>query len=83
MANEKKDLIAKASYDTKEKHLAFGRIKQLNGLMKEKISPLIKEKEKEMDDLEKKLIYNSIVTNRDYPFCLYPELILRELFRSS
>ena len=83
LANEKKDLIAKASYDTKEKHLAFGRIKQLNGLMKEKISPLIKEKEKEMEDLEKKLIYNSIVTNRDYPFCLYPELILRELFRSS
>ena len=83
LINEKNDLIAKMSHDTKEKHLAFGRIKQLNGLMKEKISPLIKEKEKEMDDLEKKIKYNSIVTNRNYPFCLYPELMLRKLFKLS
>ena len=83
LINEKNDLIAKTSYDTKEKHLAFGRIKQLNGLMKEKITPLIKEKEKEMDDLEKKIKYNSIVTNRNYPFCLYPEAMLRKLFKLS
>jgi hypothetical protein len=51
--------------------------------MKEKISPLIKEKEKEMGDLEKKLRYNTIVTNREYPFCIYPETLLRELFKSS
>jgi hypothetical protein len=49
--------------------------------MKEKISPLIKEKEMEMADLEKKLIYNSIVTNREYPFCIYPESMLGELFK--
>ena len=58
----------------------FGRIKELNSLMKKKVSPLIKEKEKEMEDLEKKLSYNSIVTNRDYPFCIYPESMLGELF---
>ena len=83
LINEKNDLIAKTSHDAKEKHLAFGRIKQLNDLMKEKISPLIKEKEKEMDDLEKKIKYNSIVTKRDYPFCIYPEAMLRELFKLS
>jgi len=83
LVNEKNDLIAKASHDTKERRLAFSRIKQLNDLMKEKISPLIKEKEKEMDDLEKKIKYNSIVMNRDYPFCLYPEAMLRELFKLS
>ncbi|MCP4252346.1 MAG: hypothetical protein GY775_02860 [Candidatus Scalindua sp.] len=80
LINEKKDMIAKKSHDTKEKHLAFDRIKQLNGLMKDKIRPLIKEKEKDMEDLEKKLEYNSIVTNRGYPFCIYPELMLGELF---
>jgi hypothetical protein len=47
--------------------------------MKEKIMPLMKEKEMEMEDLEKKLDYNSIVTNRDYPFCLYSESLLEEL----
>ncbi len=73
-------MIAKESHDTKEKHRAFDRIKQLNSLMKEKISPLIKEKEKEMDDLEKKLRHNSIVTNREYPFCIHPESMLRKLF---
>ena len=83
LINEKKYLIAKASYDTKEKHLAFDRIKQLNGLMKDKIIPLIKMKEKEMGGLEKKIKYNSIVKNRDYPFCLYPESKLQELFKSS
>jgi hypothetical protein len=81
LINEKKELLAKESNDTKEKHLTFDRIKQLNSLMKDKISPLIKEKENEMEDVEKKLRYNSIVTNRDYPFCLYPESMLRELFK--
>jgi len=83
MVSEKKELIAKASHDTKDKHLTFGRIKQINSLVKYKISPLIEEKKKEMEDLDKKLRYNSIVTNRDYPFCIYPELMLRELFKLS
>ena len=83
MVNEKKELITKESHGTKEKHLTFGRIKQINSLMKDKISPLIKEKENEMEDLDKKLRYNSIVTNRDYPFCLYPESMLRELLKTS
>lgn len=83
LINEKNDLIAKTSHDSKEKHLAFDRIKQLNSLMKDKIRPLINMKEKEMEDLEKKIKYNSIVTNRDNPFCLYPESMLRELFKSS
>jgi hypothetical protein len=80
MVSEKKDLIAKESHNSKEKHWTFDRLKQLNSLMKEKIKPLIKEKENEMEDLEKKLRYNSIVTNREYPFCLYPESMLEELF---
>jgi len=83
MVSEKKELIAKESHDTKEKHLTFGRIKQINSLMKDKISPLIKEKENEMENLDKKLRYNSIVTNRDYPFCLYPESMLKELFKTG
>jgi hypothetical protein len=33
-----------------------------------------------MKDLEKKLIYNSIVTNREYPFCIYAESMLEEMF---
>ncbi len=80
MISEKKDLIAKELHDTKSKHLTFDRIKQLNRLMKDKIIPLIEEKEKEMENLEKKLRYNSIVTNRDYPFCIYPQSMLCELF---
>ena len=80
---EKKELIAKTLHNSEEKHRTFVRLKELNTLMKGKISPLIKEKEKEMDGLEKKLRYNSIVTNREYPFCLYPELMLRELFKSD
>ncbi len=80
MVNEKRELIAKASHYNKEKHLTFDRIKQLNGLMKDKIKPLIKEKEKEIEDLEKKIKYNPIVTNREYPFCIYPKETLRKLF---
>jgi hypothetical protein len=83
MVSEKKELIAKEPYDSKEKHLTFDRIKQLNSLMKDKISPLIKKSENEIAGLEKKLSYNSIVTNRNYPFCLYPEAMLGELFKSS
>ncbi len=81
LINEKKELIAKESHDSKEKYRTFDRLKELKTLMKEKISPMVSEKEKEMENLEKKLIYNSIVTNREYPFCLYPESMLQELFK--
>ncbi len=33
-----------------------------------------------MEELEKKLRYNSIVINRECPFCIYPEAMLREFF---
>ncbi len=81
LINEKQDLIAKASHDTTEKHLIFDRMKQLNSLMKNKISSLIAEKKMEMENLERKLGYNTIVTNREYPFCIFPESMLRELFK--
>ncbi len=80
MVDEKKDLIAKEAHESEEKHRAFERLKELNALMKEKISPLVSEREKELEGLEKKIKYNSIVNNREYPFCLYPESVLGELF---
>lgn len=80
MVSEKKELIAGNARNSEERHRAFDRLKELNDLMKEKIRPLIEEKEKELEDLEKKLMYNSIVTNREYPFCIYPESMLGELF---
>ncbi|MEE8597179.1 MAG: hypothetical protein V3T09_05160 [bacterium] len=80
MVNEKKKLITAEMHNGEEKHRTFSRLKQLNSLMKEKIEPLIEEREKETEEVEKKLIYNSIVTNREYPFCIYPESMLRELF---
>jgi hypothetical protein len=83
MVNEKEELIAGETHDSKERHRTFERLKEINAQMKEKISPLIEEKENEMWDLEKKLRYNTIVTNREYPFCIYPETMLRELFKSS
>ncbi len=80
MVRKKKELIARKISDGNERHVVFGRLKHLNSLMKEKISPLIKEKEKKLEDLEKKLKYNSIVANREYPFCVYPEVMLAEMF---
>ncbi len=75
--------MPKESNHSKEKHQTFDSIKQLNAMMKKKIRLLIIEKEKDMENLEKKLRYNSIVTNRDYPFCIYPESMLEELFKAS
>ncbi len=80
MVSKKEKLIARKVNDRNERHVVFDRLKQLNSLMKEKISPLIKEKEKELEDLEKKLKYNSIVASREYPFCVYPEVMLAEMF---
>ena len=79
MVSEKRELIDKEAHNSEERHHTFDRLKELNALMKEKISPLVKEKEKELEDLEKKLRYNAIVTNREYPFCIYPESMLGEL----
>jgi hypothetical protein len=80
MVSEKKDLITKEAHDSEEKHRTFEKLKELNALMKEKIKSLIEEKEKELEDLEKRLRYNTIVTDREYPFCIYPESMLGELF---
>jgi hypothetical protein len=79
MVSEKKEIIAGETHDSEKKHRAFERLKELNALMKEKISPLISEKEKELEDLEKSLRYNTIVTHREYAFCIYPEAMLGEL----
>ena len=35
----------------------------------------------EEKELERKLSSNAIVTNRGYPFCIYPGSMLEELFR--
>jgi hypothetical protein len=80
MVSEKRELIDKEVHESEEKHRVFERLKELNALMKEEISPLVEEKEKELEELEKKIRYNSIVTDREYPFCIYPESILGELF---
>ena len=80
MVNEKKRLITTEMHNGEEKRRIFNRLKQLNTLMKEKITPLIETKEKEAEEIEKKLRYNSIVMHREYPFCIYPESMLRELF---
>ncbi len=80
MVNEKKRLITTEMHNSEEKRRTFNRLKQLNSLMKEKIRSLIEMKEKEAEEIEKKLRYNSIVMNREYPFCIYPESMLRELF---
>ncbi|MEE8190158.1 MAG: hypothetical protein V3T79_01020, partial [Candidatus Scalindua sediminis] len=81
MVNEKKRLITTEMHNSEEKRRTFNRLKQLNSLMKEKIRSLIEMKEKEAEEIEKKLRYNSIVMNREYPFCIYPESMLRELFK--
>jgi hypothetical protein len=81
LVSEKKMLINKEMRNSEEKRRSFNRLKQLNSMMKEKIRPLVEVKEKEAEDIEKKLRYNSIVMNREYPFCIYPESMLRELFK--
>lgn len=80
LIKEKNMLINKEMHNSEEKRRTFNRLKQINSLMKEKIKPLVKVKEKEAEDIENKLRYNSIVMNREYPFCIYPESMLRELF---
>lgn len=80
LIREKEILIMTEIQNQDEKSRTYRRLKELNLLMKEKISPLIKGKEKELVVLKKKLRYNSLVTMRDYPFCIYPETQLHELF---
>ena len=80
MIAEKNRLITAETDNQEEKQQIFNQLKKLKTLMKEKISPLIREKENELKHLQKKLDYNSLITNREYPFCIYPEPVLRELF---
>lgn len=80
MADEKEKLITTEAHNKIERSQIFNRLKQINKLTKEKIKPFIDVKEKELEQIKKKLHYNSIVTNREYPFCIYPETMQREIF---
>jgi len=61
-----------------EKRRYFRRIKELNKLMLSQIHTELQKKQREINTIRDKLVYNEVVRFREYPICLYPTKILKD-----
>ena len=61
-----------------EKRRYFRRIKELNKLMLSQIRTELQKKQREINTIRDKLVYNEVARFREYPICLYPTKILKD-----
>ena len=61
-----------------EKRQYFRQVKELNKLMLSQIHTELQKKQREINTIRDKLVYNEVVRFREYPVCLYPMKVLRE-----
>ena len=64
--------------NTDVKRRYFRRIKELNKLMLSQIHTELQKKQREINTIRDKLIYNEVVRFREYPICLYPTKMLKD-----
>ena len=72
--------IQEQTTDKDDKARLFRKTKGLDARLRDKVVPFIADRKSEIRELEETLQYNSIVTGREYPFCIYPEEVLRKVY---
>ena len=73
------DELHAALYDSAKRAL-FVEMKKIDAHLRAKVSVFADEKMHELAAAQKALGYNAIAAGRDYPFCIYPEEVLRQVF---
>ena len=66
--------------DKADKRRLFKRTKVIDAQLRERIRPFIADKEKETGEVRQALNHNAIAAGREYPFCIYPEELLRKVY---
>ncbi|NQT19156.1 MAG: hypothetical protein HQ592_05590 [Planctomycetes bacterium] len=66
--------------DKAEKKRLFKCTRVIDAQLREKLRPFIADKEKEIGEVREALDYNAIAAGREYPFCIYPEELLRKVY---
>jgi hypothetical protein len=63
-----------------ERSQKFERIREINGLIEDKLLPYMEREKTELERIERLVLHNEIIRNRAYPFCIYPESQLKDFY---
>ncbi len=79
---EKQKLIEAAGEQRHEERLhKFKRIREINSFIEGKLLPYMDREKRELERIERLVLYDEIIRNRAYPFCIYPESLLKDFYR--
>lgn len=80
---EKQQLIQKDCATHAERLARFHRIRQINERMHLLLGTQFFDAKTQLQEAEQRVLQTEIASRRDFPFCLYPEAMLREFFQNA
>jgi len=83
LTEEKKRLIAACGRTRDERRRVWQRIREINGRLLALAPEQPEAAREELHRIQRYARYNDILTNREYPFCLYPPEDLAKFYRGA
>jgi hypothetical protein len=83
LTEEKKRLIATRGATRDERRRVWQRVREINGRLLALAPEQPDAAQRELDRIRREVRYNTVLTNREYPFCLYPAEDLAAFYRGA
>jgi hypothetical protein len=83
LIEEKKRLIATRGRAPDERRRVWQRVREINGRLLALAPEQPDAAQRELDRIRREVRYNAVLTNREYPFCLYPAEDLAAFYRGA
>jgi len=83
LIEEKRRLIATRGRARDERRRVWQRIREINGRLLALAPEQPDAAQRELDRIRREVRYNAVLTNREYPFCLYPAEDLAAFYRGA
>jgi hypothetical protein len=83
LAVEKTEWIHRSATTRTERHVRFTRLRALNDALHSFVEPEEERVRRDRATCCERVRTNEVQGRRDYPFCLYPESLLRQNYRAS
>ncbi|HET6442693.1 MAG TPA: hypothetical protein VFH53_09975 [Phycisphaerae bacterium] len=83
LIEEKRRLIATSGATRDERRRIWQRIREINGRLLTLAPEQPDAAQRELDRIRREVRYNTVLTNREYPFCLYPAEDLAAFYRGA
>jgi len=83
LIEEKQRLLAARGRAPDERRRVWQRVRQINGRLLALAPEQPDAAQRELDRIRREMRYNNVLTNREYPFCLYPPEDLAAFYRGA